>query len=136
MSTQEDNATFETYLVQLATEDIPVREQVMLIRKLARLDDPRVIMTLRNLTQSSAVPVARAAILAISDIASCEDLAFLPTLLNDDTHLFIRRAAVQAMGQSGCQAFVPQLVNLLDDDTLVSLVREALLVLKVDPDFF
>lgn len=135
MSIQDDNATVETYLAKLAS-DGPMREKIAIIRKLARLDDPQVISTLRELTQSSSVPVARAAILAISDVASCEDLAFLVNLLNDDTHLFVRRAAVQAMGQSGCQAFVPQLVNLLDDETLVSLAREALLALKVDPDFF
>ncbi|MEO1289247.1 MAG: hypothetical protein AAFV93_15905, partial [Chloroflexota bacterium] len=39
-------------------------------------------------------------------------------------------------GQLGCHEAVSHLVNLLGDETLNALAREALVALKVDPDFF
>ena len=62
-------------------------------------------------------------------------LAILIPLL-EHPELWVRKAAVQAIGMANCQDAVPVLVNLLEDENLNALAREALVTLKVDPDFF
>ena len=58
----------------------------------------------------------------------------MPLLAHQD--LWVRKAVVQAIGLTKCYDAVPILVQLLGDESLDALIREALIALKVDPDFF
>jgi HEAT repeat protein len=82
-----------------------------------------------------SLAVVRTATLAIGAIGGCQTLDILVALLAHDA-LWVRKAAVQAIGIAQCQDAVPILVNLMGDESLDVLVRESLVALKVDPDFF
>ncbi|MEL6525467.1 MAG: HEAT repeat domain-containing protein [Chloroflexota bacterium] len=123
-----------TILAQIsATSD--TNDTVKLIKVLKTYDDPRAIGALIDYTQYDSVPIVRTAIHALKKHATCDDLVGLLPLLKHE-QAFIRKAVVETLGQSGCGDFVPHLVTLLGDDTLAALVREALIALKVDPNFF
>jgi HEAT repeat protein len=93
------------------------------------------IDALTNALQDEHIIVARTAALALGKIGSCEVVAPLAILLEHD-NLWLRKAAVQALGLAKCGDAAPILVNVLADKDLHILAREALITLKVNPDFF
>lgn len=123
----------DTLLAQLNNDDNTTR--LTAIRELQQIDDARVLSALKLLVKDDSIAIVRRAILAIGTLGGCAELPFL-MLLTEHESVWIRKASIQAIGTTGCQDAVPHLVNLLGDDTLDALVREALVALKVDPDFF
>ncbi len=106
------------------------------IQALGQYDDIESILPiLEELLADESVAVVRAATITLGRIGACEHLAVIVPLLAHDS-LWIRKASVQAIGLLGCQEAAPLLVRLLEDDALHALSREALVALKVDPDFF
>jgi HEAT repeat protein len=93
------------------------------------------IDALTNTLQDEHIIVARTAALALGKIGGCEVVAPLVILLEHD-NLWLRKAAVQALGLAKCGDAAPILVNVLADKDLHVLAREALIALKVNPDFF
>ena len=133
MSESEQNA-IEGILEQLSNAS-STQDSVRFIRQLGREDNPHAIATLMDYAHHDTIAIARTAIHALANYAPCDDLVALLPLLKH-AHDFVRKAVVETLGQSGCGDFVPHLVTLLGDDTLDALVREALIALKVDPNFF
>src|SRR5688500_15210348 len=93
------------------------------------------IAALTNALQDEHIIVARTAALALGKIGGCEVVIPLAVLLEHD-NLWLRKAAVQALGLAKCGDAAPLLVNVLADKDLHILAREALIALKVNPDFF
>lgn len=118
---------------QLAHENTRIRVQA--VRTLGNVGDKTLLPVLANMFNDKSVAVVRTATLAIGKIGDCDALAILLPLVEHED-LWIRKATVQAIGLTECQDAVPILVNLLEDKYLHDLVREALIALKVDPDFF
>ena len=104
-------------------------------KALGQIADEASINALKSVLEDESIAVIRAATLTIGAIGGCEQVTILIPLLEHE-ELWVRKAAVQAIGMANCQDAVPVLVDLLGHDNLDSLVREALVTLKVDPDFF
>ncbi|MEM9953911.1 MAG: HEAT repeat domain-containing protein [Chloroflexota bacterium] len=122
------------YLSQLQSKDASTR--IATIKALKQFEDERVLDALKTIIeQDTSVPVIRTAILALGQLGSCDDLPLLLSLTKHES-VWIRKASVQVIGQLRCHDAVSHLVNLLGDETLDALAREALVALKVDPDFF
>lgn len=118
---------------QLAHEDARIRLQA--VQTLSKMGNKTALPALDNMLKDESVAVVRASTLAIGKIADCDALpSLIPLVTHSD--LWVRKAAVQAIGLTQCQDAVPILVNLLGDEFLDALIREALIALKVDPDFF
>jgi len=123
----------ELAIEQLKNPDPRIRREAA--KRLGVLGDSGALSALQKALDDDSVAVVRTAILAIGTIGGCETRAILEPLLQHDT-LWIRKAAVEALGKANCAEAAPTLVNLLDNTTLNALAREALVALKVDPDFF
>lgn len=118
---------------QLSHDDWRIRLQA--VQTLGKIGDKTLLPVLANMLEDNSVAVVRTATLAVGKIGDCDALAILIPLVEHED-LWVRKAAIQAIGLTECQDAVPILVNLLEDDSLHALVREALIALKVDPDFF
>src|SRR5688572_10954150 len=95
----------------------------------------KAIDVLTSALEDEHIIVARTAALSLGKIGGCEVLQPLATLL-EHSNLWLRKAAVQALGLAKCGDAAPILVNALADKDLHILAREALIALKVNPDFF
>lgn len=118
---------------QLSHHDSRIRLQA--VQTLGKIGDKTLLPALEDMLNDKSVAVVRTATLSIGKIGDCDALNILIPLVEHED-LWVRKAAVQAIGLTECQDAVPILVNLLEDNALYALVREALIALKVDPDFF
>jgi HEAT repeat protein len=99
------------------------------------LGDKAAIPALEEALGDESVAVAKAALMALGRIGGCEVLPILLEMLEHDA-LTLKKAAIQAIGKSGCGDAVPLLVNMLDDESIEQAVRDAIVLLGADPDFF
>lgn len=121
------------WLEQVHHEDSHLRREAA--QKLGQFPSEDAVVALQTLLADESVAVVRTAILALGTIGGCEVVeAIIKELENNN--LWIRKAVVQALGEAKCQDVAPILINLLGDEELNVLAREALIRLKVDPDFF
>lgn len=119
---------------QVQSEDASARLQA--IKALEQhANKVKILPILEQLLGDESISVVRASTLALGRIGGCEQLSVLVPLLEHDS-LWVQKASVQALGLLGCPEVVPTLVRLLDHEALQALSREALIALKVDPDFF
>ena len=116
-------------------QDTNPRIRANAARNLGDTGDIQVIEALTIALQDEHVIVARTAALSLGKIGGCEVVAPLAALLGYD-NVWLRKAAVQALGLARCGDAAPLLVNVLADSDLNLLAREALITLKVNPDFF
>jgi HEAT repeat-containing taxis protein len=123
----------DNWLAQL--QDTDPRKRAEAARKLGDLGDTQAIEAIMVAAQDNHILVARTAVLALGKIGGCIVVEPLVTLLEHD-NLWLRKAAVQALGIAKCEDAAPILVNMLADKDLFMLAREALIALKVNPDFF
>lgn len=120
-------------ITQLSHEDSKLRMQA--IRALGNTDDSRHLELLGMMLEDDSVAVIRTTAFAIGAIGGCEAWHYLQPLLKHES-VWVRKATIEAIGRAHCADAVPILVNLLGNNDLDALVREALIKLKVDPDFF
>lgn len=119
---------------QLQHQDLKIR--ISAVKALTHFGDSEAVLALKNtILTDESIAVRRTAILALGSIGGCEIITIVEALL-EHPDIWIRKALVQAIGMSNCQSATPLLVNLLGDRDLDALAREALVALKVDPDFF
>ena len=123
----------DNLLIQL--QDADPRKRAEAARKLGDLGDAQAVAALTTAAQDAHILVARTAILALGKIGGCIVVEPLAPLLEHD-NLWLKKAAVQALGMARCEGAAPLLVNMLADKELFMLAREALITLKVNPDFF
>jgi HEAT repeat protein len=126
-------SNIEHLLAQLLDEN--PRQRAEAARKLGDSRNPQAIEALVRGAYDANILVSRTAVLALGKIGGCAVLEPLAALLEND-NLWLSKAAVQALGMTKCGDAVPLLVNLLADKDLYILAREALIALKVNPDFF
>ena len=117
----------------LSHENHQVRMQA--VRRLACEDVSEAGELLLKMMNDEHSLVVRTVIRLLGKCRYTNALPKLEALLAHDS-LWVRKAVVEVFGMLGDSQVVPLLVDLLEDDDLESLAREALIKLKVDPDFF
>ncbi len=97
-------------------------------------DDER--QTLIDQLASDHIPTARTAALTLGKIGGQDVVAPLVHALETHPSLWVRKAAVQALGTCRDPDAIGHLVNALADPDLHALAREGLKAHRVDPDYF
>lgn len=123
----------EDLLLQLQSDNHKERQHAAQL--LSQFEDIAVVVALSYAMNDDSVIVSRTATLSLGKIGGENVIgALLAGLIHES--LWVRKAAIEALGNAGVQDVAPHLVNALADPDLHALAREALIALNLDPNFF